>query len=256
MTSASARSWLFVPGNRPERFEKARAAGADAVIVDLEDAVPPDGKPAARDAVVAQLDAARPVWVRVNAADTAWFADDLAALAAHPGVAGVMLPKCDTRAQVDAVLAHAHRALELLPIVETATGIAGLDQVCAAPRVVRVAFGTLDFQVDLGIDGDGEALNAFRSRIVLASRLAGIAPPVDGVSTVIDDPAAIERHARYARGFGFGGKLCIHPKQIDAVHRAYAWTDAEQAWARRVLDASTRAAVRPWRSTAGWSTCR
>ncbi|KGC06559.1 HpcH/HpaI aldolase/citrate lyase family protein [Burkholderia cepacia] len=237
MTSASARSWLFVPGNRPERFEKARAAGADAVIVDLEDAVPPDGKPAARDAVVAQLDAARPVWVRVNAADTAWFADDIAVIAAHPGVAGVMLPKCDTRAQVDAVLAHAHRALELLPIVETAAGIAGLDQVCAAPRVVRVAFGTLDFQVDLGIDGDGEALNAFRSRIVLASRLAGIAPPVDGVSTFIDDPAAIERHARDARRFGFGGKLCIHPKQLDAVHRAYAWTDAEQAWARRVLDA-------------------
>ncbi|WP_027811823.1 HpcH/HpaI aldolase/citrate lyase family protein [Burkholderia cenocepacia] len=239
MTSASARSWLFVPGNRPERFEKARAAGADAVIVDLEDAVPPDGKPAARDAVVARLDAARPVWVRVNAADTAWFADDLAAIAAHPGTAGVMLPKCETRAQLDAVLAHAHGALELLPIVETAAGIAGLDQVCAAPRVVRVAFGTLDFQVDLGIDGDGDGdeLNAFRSQIVLASRLAGIAPPVDGVSTIIDDPAAIERHARHARRFGFGGKLCIYPKQLDAVHRAYAWTDAEQAWARRVLDA-------------------
>ncbi|WP_333993304.1 CoA ester lyase [Burkholderia orbicola] len=235
--SACARSWLFVPGNRPERVEKARAAGADAVIVDLEDAVPPDGKPAARDAVAARLDAARPVWVRVNAADTAWFADDLAAIAAHPGAAGVMLPKCETRAQIDAVLAHAHGTLELLPIVETAAGIAGLDQVCAAPRVVRVAFGTLDFQVDLGIDGDGEELNAFRSRIVLASRLAGIAPPVDGVSTIIDDPAAIERHARDARRFGFGGKLCIHPKQLDAVHRAYAWTDAEQAWARRVLDA-------------------
>ncbi|ACA95766.1 MULTISPECIES: HpcH/HpaI aldolase/citrate lyase family protein [Burkholderia cepacia complex] len=235
--SACARSWLFVPGNRPERFEKARAAGADAVIVDLEDAVPPDGKPAARDAVVARLDAARPVWVRVNAADTAWSADDLAAIAPHPGTAGVMLPKCETRAQLDAVLAHAHGTLELLPIVETAAGIAGLDQVCAAPRVVRVAFGTLDFQVDLGIDGDGEELNAFRSWIVLASRLAGIAPPVDGVSTIIDDPAAIERHARDARRFGFGGKLCIHPKQLDAVHRAYAWTDSEQAWARRVLDA-------------------
>ncbi|WP_419689885.1 HpcH/HpaI aldolase/citrate lyase family protein [Burkholderia theae] len=246
MTAASARSWLFVPGNRPERFEKARAAGADAVIVDLEDAVPPDGKPAARDAVVAHLDAARPVWVRVNAADTAWFADDIAAITAHPGTAGVMLPKCDARAQIDAVLAHAHRALELLPIVETATGIAGLDEVCMSPRVVRVAFGTLDFQVDLGIDGDGEELNAFRSRIVLASRLAGIAPPVDGVSTVIDDADAIERHARYARRFGFGGKLCIHPKQLDAVHRAYAWTDAERAWARRVLeavDASGGAAV-------------
>lgn len=237
MTAASACSWLFVPGNRPERFEKARTAGADAVIFDLEDAVPPDDKPAAREAVVAHLDAARPAWVRVNAADTGWFVDDIAAIAAHPGTAGVMLPKCEARAQVDAVLAHAHRSLELLPIIETAAGIAGLDEVCTAPRVARVAFGTLDFQVDLGIDGDGEELNAFRSRIVLASRLAGIAPPVDGVSTVIDASEAIERHARYARRFGFGGKLCIHPKQLDAVHRAYAGSEAEQAWARRVLEA-------------------
>ncbi|MCV9992576.1 HpcH/HpaI aldolase/citrate lyase family protein, partial [Burkholderia pseudomallei] len=110
-------------------------------------------------------------------------------------------------------------------------------EVCAAPCVARVAFGTLDFQVDLGIDGDGDELNAFRSQIVLASRLAGIEPPVDGVSTVIDDAAAIERHARAARKFGFGGKLCIHPKQLEAVHRAYAWSDAERAWAARVLDA-------------------
>ncbi|AOK54689.1 HpcH/HpaI aldolase/citrate lyase family protein [Burkholderia stagnalis] len=237
MTAVSPRSWLFVPGNRAERFDKARASGADAVILDLEDAVPLAEKPAARAAVVAHLDAARPAWVRVNATDTAWFADDVAAIAAHPGAAGVMLPKCETRAQVDAVLAHAHAQLALLPLIETARGIAGLGEVCAAPRVARVAFGTLDFQVDLGIDGDGDELNAFRSQIVLASRLAGIEPPVDGVSTVIDDAAAIERQARAARKFGFGGKLCIHPKQLDAVHRAYAWSDAERAWAARVLDA-------------------
>ncbi|WP_126282247.1 HpcH/HpaI aldolase/citrate lyase family protein [Burkholderia stagnalis] len=237
MTAVSPRSWLFVPGNRAERFDKARAAGADAVILDLEDAVPLADKQAARAAVVAHLDAARPVWVRVNAADTAWFADDVAAIAAHPGAAGVMLPKCETRAQIDAVLAHAHAQLALLPLIETARGIAGLGEVCAAPCVARVAFGTLDFQVDLGIDGDGDELNAFRSQIVLASRLAGIEPPVDGVSTVIDDAAAIERHARAARKFGFGGKLCIHPKQLEAVHRAYAWSDAERAWAARVLDA-------------------
>ncbi|WP_431825803.1 HpcH/HpaI aldolase/citrate lyase family protein [Burkholderia sp. F1] len=237
MTAASPRSWLFVPGNRADRFDKARAAGADAVILDLEDAVPPAGKPAARAAVVAHLDADRPVWVRVNATDTEWFADDVAAIAVHPGAAGVMLPKCETRAQIDAVLAHAHAGLAVLPLVETARGIAGLGEVCAAPRVARIAFGTLDFQVDLGIDGDGQELNAFRSQFVLASRLAGIEPPVDGVTTVLDDPAAIEQHARQARKFGFGGKLCIHPKQLDAVHRAYAWSDAERAWAKRVLEA-------------------
>ena len=118
----SARSYLFVPGNRPERFEKARAAGADAVILDLEDAVPPDQKSAARDTVLAHLDPVRPAFVRINAADTPWFADDLAALADDPGVAGIVLPKAETREQIDAVLAHARPSVAVLPILETALG--------------------------------------------------------------------------------------------------------------------------------------
>ncbi|MCP3721926.1 CoA ester lyase [Paraburkholderia sp. CNPSo 3272] len=237
MSAALSRSYLFVPGNRPERFEKARGAGADAVIFDLEDAVAPDQKGAARDAVLASLDPVRPVWVRVNGTDTPWFSDDAAALAGHAGVAGIMLPKAESAEQVAAVRSGAHDALHVLPIVETARGIAGLDALCGARGVLRVAFGTLDFQVDMGIDGDGEELDAFRSRIVLASRLAGIAAPVDGVSTVFDDADGLEREARRGRRFGYGGKLCIHPKQIEPVHRAYAWSELERTWAQRVLDA-------------------
>jgi citrate lyase subunit beta / citryl-CoA lyase len=243
MSAALPRSYLFVPGNRPERFEKAHAAGADAVIIDLEDAVQPDEKPAARAATLAFLadavahDASRAVWVRINGSDTSWFNDDLAVLAAQSGVAGIVLPKAETREQIEAVLAHAHPALNVLPIVETARGLANLVGLCAAPRVQRIVFGTLDFQIDLGIDGDGEELHLFRSQIVLASRLAGIGAPVDGVSLTISDADAIEADARRGRRFGFGGKLCIHPKQIDAVHRAYAWSEVEQAWARRVLAA-------------------
>lgn len=239
MSAALPRSYLFVPGNRPERFEKARAAGADAVILDLEDAVQPDEKPAARAAVLAAIldDASRHAWVRINGSDTPWFNDDIAALAGRPGVAGIVLPKAETREQGDAVLAHAHPALSVLPIVETARGFSNLAVLCAAPRVQRIVFGTLDFQIDLGIDGDAEELHLFRSQIVLASRLAGIGAPVDGVTTSITDIHAVEADARRGRRFGFGGKLCIHPKQIDAVHRAYAWTDAEQDWAQRVLAA-------------------
>lgn len=237
MSLASARSYLFVPGNRPERFAKARAAGADAVILDLEDAVQPDEKPAARAAVLAAADSAQPVWVRINGSDTPWFADDIAALAGHAGFAGIVLPKAETREQIETVLARAHDGFGVLPIVETARGFANLDVLCASPQVPRVVFGTLDFQVDLGIDGDGEELHFFRSQIVLASRLAGIGAPVDGVSTTITDSAAIEADARRGRRFGFGGKLCIHPQQIDAVHRAYAWSEAEQAWADKVLQA-------------------
>jgi citrate lyase subunit beta/citryl-CoA lyase len=239
MSAALPRSYLFVPGNRPERFDKAHAAGADAVILDLEDAVQPDEKPAARAAVVATVSgaASRAAWVRINGSDTSWFSDDIAALAGQPGVAGIVLPKAETREQIETVLARAHPALSVLPIVETARGFANLAALCAAPRVQRIVFGTLDFQIDLGIDGDGEELHLFRSQIVLASRLAGIGAPVDGVSTTITDTDAIEADARRGRRFGFGGKLCIHPKQIDAVHRAYAWSEAEQAWARRVLEA-------------------
>jgi citrate lyase subunit beta/citryl-CoA lyase len=239
MSGALPRSYLFVPGNRPERFEKAHAAGADAVILDLEDAVQPDEKPAARAAVLAAVsgDASRPAWVRINGSDTSWFDEDVAALAGQPGVAGIVLPKAETREQIDAVLATAHSTLSVLPIVETARGFASLAVLCAAPRVQRIVFGTLDFQIDLGIDGDGEELHLFRSQIVLASRLAGIGAPVDGVSTTISDADSIEADARRGRRFGFGGKLCIHPKQIDAVHRAYAWSEADKAWAQRVLAA-------------------
>ncbi|MDB5832492.1 MAG: HpcH/HpaI aldolase [Caballeronia sp.] len=242
----SERSYLFVPGNRPERFEKARASRADAVIFDLEDAVQPQEKQAARETVREHMDAARPAFVRINAADTEWFANDAAAIANHPGVTGIVLPKAETREQIETVLAHAHSSLTILPIVETARGFANLTLLCAAPRVQRIVFGTLDFQIDLNIEGDGEELDMFRSQIVLASRLAGLTTPVDGVSTVLDDPVVIESEARRGRRFGFGAKLCIHPLQIDAVHRAYAWTDAELAWAERVLqavEASSGAAV-------------
>lgn len=237
MSATLARSYLFVPGNRPERFEKARRAGADAVILDLEDAVQPDEKDDARDAVLADLDDARPLWVRVNGTDTRWFADDVTALAGHAGVVGIMLPKAENAEQIAAVIARAHGGLLVLPIVENARGIAGLHALCAAQRVPRVAFGTLDFQVDTGIEGDGEELDAFRSQIVLASRLAGIGAPVDGVSTTLGDAHVLEAEARRGRRFGYGGKLCIHPKQIEPVHQAYAWSDAERAWAQRVLDA-------------------
>jgi citrate lyase subunit beta/citryl-CoA lyase len=239
MSAALPRSYLFVPGNRPERFEKAQAAGADAVILDLEDAVQPDEKPAARAAVLSGVsgDASRPAWVRINGSETPWFNEDIAALAGQADVAGIVLPKAETREQIEAVLAQAHPGLSLLPIVETARGFANLAVLCAAPRVARILFGTLDFQIDLGIDGDGEELDLFRSQIVLASRLAGIGTPVDGVSTTITDTDAIEADARRGRRFGFGGKLCIHPKQIVAVHRAYAWSEADKAWAQRVLAA-------------------
>ncbi|WP_233858409.1 HpcH/HpaI aldolase/citrate lyase family protein [Paraburkholderia sp. HD33-4] len=241
----SIRSWLFVPGNRPERFEKALAAGADAVIVDLEDAVPPADKVAARAQVREWLagnapdDSASPtpIYVRINAVTTDWFADERS-LSALPRVAGLVVPKAEDAATLIVAAAGAHDALRIVPLIESARAFAALDAIASAPRIERLMFGTIDFQLDVGIEGDGDELLYFRTRLTLASRLAGIAAPIDGVTTVFDDAAVIEQEARRARRLGFRGKLCIHPKQIAAVHAAFAWRDDEVAWARRVVEAT------------------
>jgi len=234
--NAAPRSYLFVPADRPERFAKALGAGADVVIVDLEDAVAPQDKNAARSALQAWLARSEGrVVVRINSVDTPWFADDLRACRS-PNVAAVMLPKAERAADLAAI---EHDAL--LPLVETAAGIDAVRDIARAPRVQRLVFGSIDLQLDLGITGDGDELLLFRSQLVLASRLAGLMPPVDGVSTAIDNTAQLEADAQRARRLGFGAKLCIHPKQVDTVNRSFSPSAVDIAWARRVLDAAAAA---------------
>lgn len=230
------RSLLFVPGNRPERFDKALAAGASAVIIDLEDAVAPADKDAARAAVAAWLRPHHAVVLRINSLDTPWFADDLA-LCGAPGVVAVMVPKAEQVDTLAAVTGAGARAL--LPLVESAAGLAGLPALAAAPGVWRLAFGSIDLQVDLGLkDATEDELLPFRLQLVLASRLAGIGAPVDGVSTAIDDEARLQLDVQRARRLGFGGKLCIHPRQVGPVNAGMAPSEIELAWARRVLAAA------------------
>src|SRR5258708_3265601 len=238
MNSEVARSYLYVPGNRPDRFDKAGTAGADAVIVDLEDAVPPVEKDSARAALVSWLSPDKTVLVRVNAAGSEWFGRDLAACEAA-GVTGVILPKAEIID--DAVVSLCRRKrIALFPLIETAVGMAQAEAVAATPCVQRLMFGTIDFQFELGIDGDGDELLAFRSRLVLASRLAGIQSPVDGPCTSWEDQALLMAVSQRARKPGFGGKLCIHPKQVATVNAAFSPDDAQIAWARKVLDAAQR----------------
>jgi citrate lyase subunit beta/citryl-CoA lyase len=236
-----ARSYLFVPADRPERYAKALASGADAVIVDLEDAVAPAAKDGARAALAAWLDGGGSgVAVRINDAASAAFAGDLA-LVARPGVAAVVLPKAERVDDLARVRAAAPAAA-LLPLVETAAGIANARALARAEGVERLLFGSIDLQLDLGIEGDGDELLAFRSELVLASRLAGIAAPVDGVCTVLDDAAALDADTRRARKLGFAGKLCIHPRQVAVVHAAFAPGADEIAWAKRVVAAAEASA--------------
>jgi citrate lyase subunit beta / citryl-CoA lyase len=236
------RSFLFVPGNKPERFVKAIESGADAVIVDLEDAVAEADKASARKHVAAavQTFAASPVRVllRINAAGTDSFEEDLA-LMALDGIDGVVLPKAETSAALTAVAAVTTKPI--LPIIESANGVWNALEVARMPGVERLVFGSVDFELDLDCDGSWDALLYARSRIVLASRVAGIQSPVDGVTVAIDDERQLADDSSKARSLGFGGKLCIHPRQVKTVNAAFSPSQEEIAKARRIVDAYEQA---------------
>ncbi len=235
------RSFLFVPGDRPERFDKALAAGAHGVICDLEDAVTPERKPQARAALRAWLArASARVWVRVNPSDTPWHGEDCELLGL-PAVRGLMLPKAQDAAELAALSARLREDQLLIPLVETVAGWFAAPALAAVPRVRRLAFGSVDFMSDSGIGGDAEELDAVRTQLVLISRQAGLAAPIDGVSLAIDDAEQLEADVRRSRRFGFGAKLCIHPKQVAVVHRGFAPTPEQVVWARRVVDALANA---------------
>lgn len=223
---------LFVPASRPERFVKAAACGADAVILDLEDAVAAADKNKAR----AALDAAftdLPVIVRINAIGTPWHKADLDAVNGK-GFAAVILPKSETPETVAQVVA-ALPGLPVIALIESALGLANARAIAAVDGVARLAFGSVDFCADLGCAHLRDVLLPARSELVLASRLGGIAAPIDGVTVQLDDPAVTRDDAGHARDLGMTGKLCIHPRQIAEVKRAFAPSQAEIAWARRVI---------------------
>ena len=223
---------LFVPGDRPERFARAATSGADAIIIDLEDAVAPERKELARAALVAEnVPSGISVFVRTNALGTPWHEADVAALAGL-NVTGVMLPKAEAATAILA-LAAALPGKAIIALLESAKGLAASREIAGCAG--RLAFGSIDFCADLGMAHEREMLLAARAEIVLASRLAGLPAPLDGVCTAIDAAAEVEADARYARAFGFGGKLCIHPKQIAPTRAGFAPTAAQIDWAERVL---------------------
>jgi len=225
------RAPLFVPANRPERFAKAAASATDAVILDLEDAVPQDAKEAARAALAADF-TDLPVFVRINARGTPWHDADVAAVAGLP-VAAVILPKAEDAATCSAVAAATGKPV--IALIESGRGLAQARAIAAAKGVERLAFGSIDFCADLGCEHLREVLLPARSELVLASRLAGIAGPIDGVTVQLDDLSVTRDDATHARAMGMTGKLCIHPRQVAEVRNSFAPTQAQIDWARRVL---------------------
>ncbi|MDR7166921.1 citrate lyase subunit beta/citryl-CoA lyase [Nocardia kruczakiae] len=231
----TAATWLFVPGDRPDRFAKAQAAGADLVVLDLEDAVAPDRKDEARDYVHQWLAGGNRSAVRINAAGTHWYAEDLAMLAQHRAI--VMIPKAE---EPDALL-NAAAGLDsplFIALIETARGVLNAAALADSPEVRRLAIGTFDLAAQLGIDpSDRDALAASRSALVLASAAAGLPGPIDGVTGSIDEPELLTADVNYARRLGFTGKLCIHPRQVATAAAALRPSSDEIRWATSVVEA-------------------
>jgi citrate lyase subunit beta/citryl-CoA lyase len=235
-------TFLFVPGTRSERFSKALDSGSDGVILDLEDAVPEEEKEMARNAI-------RTVWpqftseqkrrlvIRSNAPGTKFYAADLM-LAQELDLACLLIPKSESLDQINGA-AQMLPKTAIIPMIETALGLDKLKELANSNQVLRLALGNLDLQADLGMvcDVQETELQVPRYQIVLASRLAQIAPPIDGVTTSTDDVDRIGDDARRAKRLGFSAKLCIHPKQVSLVKAAFMPTDAEVSWAQRVVEA-------------------
>lgn len=240
MTLNIIRTALFVPATRPERIPKALASGADVVIVDLEDAVAEDLKREARDnldAFLSENPQAR-VLVRINAPTHPEHTDDLALCARHAGVSAVLLPKVESAVQVARA---AGCGKPIWPIIESARGLAHLAEIAQAQGVERLSFGALDLGLDLGLAsgtaGAERMLDQARYAIVLQSRLAGLAAPLDSVFPDIKNLSGLATFAVSASEMGFGGLLCIHPSQVAVVHETLMPSAEELDWANRILAA-------------------
>lgn len=242
----NACSFLFVPATQPERLHKALASPADMVIADWEDAVAPVDKAHARkalEAAVQTLSTAQRarLLVRINAAGTVWFEEDVQGLArlVTQGIAGAVVPKSESPEQLATIALQAGPACALVVLVETVAGIDALDALARAPQVQRLAFGHLDFQVDAGMQCavDEAELLPTRMAFVMASRRAQLAQPIDGVTVDTKDAERIRSDTARALRMGFGAKLCIHPAQVADVNAMFAPSETAVAHAQAVLHA-------------------
>ncbi|MFF7445018.1 MULTISPECIES: aldolase/citrate lyase family protein [unclassified Streptomyces] len=244
----TALTWLYVPGDRPQVVAKALTAGADVVVIDLEDAVSPDRKAYARDATADLLaePQPRPVHVRVNALETPWAAADLAAVSALPGLGGLRLPKVSSPRQITAVAERTPPAdggaPALYALLETALGVEQAYPIAAAHPALRgIALGEADLRADLGVRDDA-GLDWARSRVVVAARAAGLPPPPQSVHPDIRDLEGLAASCAHGRALGFLGRAAIHPCQLPVIERAYLPTPLEIERAETIVRA---AATRP-----------
>ena len=249
----TARSYLFVPGNRPELISKALSSVADEVVIDLEDAIPANQKHSARQvasqalAGFTQPDLSR-IWVRINAVGTPDCQADLSMLTGS-GV-GVRVPKVDSVADLEWVRGEAVAA-PLIVTIENARGVLAAPHLAGFPGVTRLAMGGLDLTHDLRCADDPLALLFARSSVVVASRAAGLPGPINSVYPILDDSEGLRRHVRHAASLGFRAQSVLSPRQLPVVHEVYSTDSSELAWAQDVLTAFRDAHGQATRSATG-----
>lgn len=247
--SRDARTFLFVPGDRPERFGKAMASGADQVIIDLEDAVAPGNTETALTNALSALvpDGDLRGLVRVHPTDSEMFEPQVEALLSLSGVTGhglmgIMVAKAEDPAAIREIQRRLPEGLSLIPLVESARGLQAAQSIADLPGVTRLAFGAVDFSLDVGADLDAEILDYARASLVIAARAGTGSAPIDSPSTEIADANKVLSAAMRARRNGFGGMLAIHPAQLGPIAKGFAPSAEEIAWAAEVLNSEGGAA--------------
>ncbi|CAB4948037.1 unannotated protein [freshwater metagenome] len=242
-----AAAWLYVPASKLDTLLSKATSSADAVVIDLEDAVHPDQRPMARELVEQCLTSrAVPVDLRINPVGTDDFARDAATVARVAGhLSGIRLPKVDTaadaRAAADALAEHFDRPF-LVCQLESARGVTNAHDIAAVAGVQSIMLGESDLRADLRVPrGEEAGLTLARQTVVLASRAAGLEPPIGSVFPRIDDDAGLRASTELLRAYGFHGRSCIHPRQVPIVRAVFAPTEEEIAWAHAV--ASTAEAM-------------
>ncbi|MEN1967799.1 CoA ester lyase [Lentibacillus sp. N15] len=241
------RSLLFVPADKEKMLLKINQLAADIILIDLEDAIAIDDKPSGRDLIRKHIDQwKKPVFIRVNSIETNAFQEDMLLLKqlSHSGaLQGVMLPKSSSEKDIKTLAKYLEAAgqvakLRIIPLIESALGVKNAYEIAAAdPRVTRLAFGGVDFTNDIGaeVTTDETELLYARSEIIVSSRCADIGQPIDTVYTDFKNSEGFSKNCAFARSLGFGGKLLIHPAQIEMANTAFVPTAEEMAFAKRLI---------------------
>lgn len=235
--------YLFAPGNSEKKIHKALNLHTDAVIIDLEDSVTSNEKEMARNLVYSLLKTdvtfRSKIYVRINSIKTQWFFEDLNMVNELKRVDGIMIPKSEDKTSISLAAELLNKNVEIIPLIESAAGVMNIRTILSSDQAVdRVAFGSVDFALDIGVDWSVEGTERAyaMSKLVLASRAAGVNPPIDAVFPIIDDRESFIKDTQKGKQTGFNGKMVIHPKQIDWVKEVYTPSKKQLEWSRKVID--------------------